>query len=49
MESYDTYLFLAELRCFPVQCLEECWHEDVMQKWAPSNQLARNLSASTWH
>ena len=23
-----TYLFLVELCCFPVQCLEECWHDN---------------------
>ena len=26
MESSSTYLILVELCCFPVQCLEERWH-----------------------
>ena len=27
MEISATYLFLVELCCFRVQCLEECWHD----------------------
>ena len=33
MESLATYLFLAELRHFHAQRLEDCWHDTVLTRF----------------
>ena len=37
-EMASSYLFWTELRCFRIQCLEECWH-DLIKQWTNNQDL----------